>query len=352
MFCISEGLEQQSRAIMALRFPLSFLVILIHIPLAESAFVPAELNKISTYVGFSHYISLLISFVWGNAAVPAFFLFSGYYMFFKNKKWSNLSIYTREMLKKFKSIGIPYLFWAIFPFFVTLFRSWIFSSFKDVSTDLSITEILYNAYWKNYYNFPLWYLKELIIYTLSLPLIYTAIKKLPYIIVPILILYLLNINTFITSRGLFFFFLGALLGARKFDILYHLNHYRYLIFSVALIGGFILPFCLDSTFYISILNLHTISCVMTFLLIGGNERFPRIKELCIALSSSSFFIYVVHEVQILFVLKGVFYKLGILDTLVGYLLCAILVLLVSLGGYYIMRQLMPKTLAVLMGNRG
>ncbi len=74
-------LKRQSVLVDALRFPLIIIVIFIHV-LPDCYVTPTlELSVHNGYV----YLSEIISHVWGQAAVPCFFLFSGWYAFYNKK---------------------------------------------------------------------------------------------------------------------------------------------------------------------------------------------------------------------------------------------------------------------------
>lgn len=72
---IQPDLKRLSRVIAALRFPLIVLVVFIHVPLAEDFFRPLNLTTSWGSREIYYYVSKVISFVLGQAAVPAFFLF-------------------------------------------------------------------------------------------------------------------------------------------------------------------------------------------------------------------------------------------------------------------------------------
>ena len=92
-----------SSVVTSLRFPLILLVVLIH-----TQPVPPESlgNDHSLYV----YVATLIKEVFTRMAVPAFFVFSGYYAF-KGKNLEQTPTYLSETKKRVWTLIVPYLIW-------------------------------------------------------------------------------------------------------------------------------------------------------------------------------------------------------------------------------------------------
>lgn len=88
------------------------LVVLIHVPLQEHAIPALPLGLSLSASAWYFYVSRIISFGIGAMAEPLFFLFSGYYMFFKPKAWNDASVYLGEMKNRLKVLVIPYFIWC------------------------------------------------------------------------------------------------------------------------------------------------------------------------------------------------------------------------------------------------
>nr|WP_314593792.1 acyltransferase family protein [uncultured Porphyromonas sp.] len=109
---VTPSSERLSQLVSAARFPLMILVVLIHVPLPEHAIPALPLDLPLSASAWYFYASRIISFGIGAMAVPMFFLFSGYYMFFKQKAWNDASVYLGEMRKRLKGLVIPYFIWC------------------------------------------------------------------------------------------------------------------------------------------------------------------------------------------------------------------------------------------------
>lgn len=96
--------ELQSKVLDWLRFPMILLVVYIH-------YYGDNIPQTSI-VGCCIYdsIRITISHVISRAAVPIFFLISGYYFFYNTDSF-NYKIYIKKLRKRVNTILIPYLIW-------------------------------------------------------------------------------------------------------------------------------------------------------------------------------------------------------------------------------------------------
>lgn len=354
------NLERQSRIVAALRVPLMLLIVLIHIPLAEEASIRllpliAELSNGGNIWRFVyHYISKFLSFSLGHAIVPVFFLFSGYYMFFKYKDWWRLDVYKREMGKRVYTLLIPYLIWSILPLLLDLVRTYLLHRFLGgAGLELqSVDAYLVSALWENNYNFPLWYLRDLIIFNALAPLIYILARRAPWLLVPLFYAYINSMDLLLASRGIFFFFLGAVLGMRRIDMVSSVLPYKYVVYVLFVVSSILIPFADDTLYPIQLKYSYVLVAIATFFCFGAwiDERNPALIDKLGGLSTLVFFVYVSHEVQILSIVKGVFYDYGLLNTIPGYFASAALVVAICVALYYIANRFFPKQLAFVLGR--
>lgn len=96
--------ELQSKVLDWLRFPMIVLVVYIHYwgeSIPESSVIGSTIYN-SIRIFMCHVIS--------RAAVPTFFLISGYYFFYKIKDFT-FDTYKDKLKKRIKTILIPYLLW-------------------------------------------------------------------------------------------------------------------------------------------------------------------------------------------------------------------------------------------------
>lgn len=139
-------------------------------------------------------------------AVPFFFLLSGFF-FFRNTYYKK-NEYVQMILKKSRTLLIPFLFWnlaGIIPLLINY--QFIIEShiFQYILT-------LFNSDW----NGVLWYVRDLMTYMLFVPLygwIFVLNKNWIYFIIIVLLFYhwIPVTTSWPSSEGLFFFFLGGII---------------------------------------------------------------------------------------------------------------------------------------------
>lgn len=354
---IQPDLKRLSRVIAALRFPLIVLVVFIHVPLAEDFFRPLNLTTSWGSREIYYYVSKVISFVLGQAAVPAFFLFSGYYFFYKDQGYLDFGLYTKILGQKITTLLVPYVIWSILPFGLDLAKAFGVSllSGSEVSIpSLSWSTFLYDALWRNAYNFSLWYVRDLLVLTCLFPLFYILGRRLPYLLVLLFVIYVWNVDTVIvSSRGIFYFALGSACGMRHIDIIGYLKPYRSAVLGVTILGTLLLPFNAAWPYHTNLLYLYVPFAIASMFILMSDflERFSGLSEVLQRLSSSAFFVYVAHLVLILGLVRGRFYDWGIGETVYGYFLIGLLVVFLSWLPYIILKRFWPSLLGILVGGR-
>lgn len=145
--------------------------------------------------------------------VPMFFAISGY-LFFRTFRPS-LKCYRYKLKSRFFSLAVPYLIWSLLSLgFVFLMSIPDFTAQLPViqqnlpqnGIDLAyIVKCIINPP-----SFQLWYVQQLIIFTVISPLIYLMIKYTKgIIVVPIAVLWLMDLSFIINSEAALFYMLGA-----------------------------------------------------------------------------------------------------------------------------------------------
>lgn len=353
---MTNALKKQSEVITALRFWLMLLVIFIHVPLAEDFMRPLDLTFSEGLSRAAYlYVSKVISFSLGHAAVPTFFVISGYYMFYKERPWHVPRVYGQEMLRRSTSLLLPYILWnALFVLGEVLHNAIIPTSFSLDLYGSTTSERLYMIFFGGPANFPLWYLRDLIILCLLAPLIhYVASRSALLLLLPVMIL-LLGIDIPVMSEAsLFYFTLGAHLGCRQEDMIGRAQSTARVTLPLLGICSLLFPFSYGTASFQYYLIGYTFLAVLGFLALGGvlYDRGAAVMRWGMRLSPAVFFVYVVHEVQILSSIRGLMYSLGVLETIPGYFLTGALVMGVSLTGFYLLKAVSPRLLGLLSGGR-
>lgn len=349
-------LQRQSQGINALRFLLMVIVVFIHV-LPDQIF-PVQGAFLSD--GAYSYTSELLSHVIGTAAVPTFFVISGYYALYSGKDYSRWATYWTEMRKKSLSLLLPYILWASLAVSIILCKQWLWSMMGLVNTDLleitpPILRKLTSLLWTDVYAYQLWYLRDLLCMTLLLPLFCILSRRLPWLLGIFPLLYLsgmpIGVKGF-SSVTLCFFSLGCLMGYYRVAVCAWAFKLRWL-FTPLLILGLCLPFFNQSPAY------HHAMRLFVFVLIGGFfllthyiSQSGRLLSSLISLNRYTFFIYCSHTILIINFARGLALRLfSSLETLPAYFFVAILTIGACICLYHILRWLSPRLLALSLGDR-
>lgn len=197
-----------------LRVPLIVLVVCIHALGSESASI--DLSQISHAPSqfIYTYVTEFISHSLARVAVPLFFFISGYYTFFRTD-WSDRSMCFLVWKKKVHSLVLPYLLWNSLYLCLLLSKTAISEYLGlGLNDSFSIPDIqtFFSFFSTQVIDYPLWYIRELIILTLLSPIIYIGIRRFPlYSIVTCLSIFLSGISIIpnILSTTSLLFFIGG-----------------------------------------------------------------------------------------------------------------------------------------------
>jgi len=366
-----------SQTVSALRFPLMVCVVFAHFSVSDGftlqgadygTDIPYWLTAVTYF--FSH--------VLGHLAVPAFFIFSGYFFFYSG---FSHDAYKSKLKKRARTLLIPYILWNLIAIGYYAVRTlptlhWLFPNAKPL--EWSVGGFL-GCFWDQRYNmffdptehledtlaghpldYPLWYVRDLMIVALFSPLIYWAIKKAGWYIVMLfgLLWYvseplLDSSHLCYTLKAIFFFSWGACYAIKGLDFVASMRQFKiapYLFLAVGLADtltqDIIDPIYLNSLG--RILAPFTAVSVMAALIERGDVRIPK------ALSESNFVIFAFHSLIIGDVMK-VIMKVVFIDSAwfltVSYFLVPVLTILICVAIYHILHLFTPHLCALLTGGR-
>lgn len=154
------------------------------------------------------------------SAVPCFFLLSGI-LFYRNAEFKNIG---RKLKGRMKSLCIPYVFWnaAFFAIYAILSRIDGISNYLNIKLVGIGPYDIFHAIIKADFT-PLWFVKNLIVYSILSPIILVTLYKKNKVIN--MILYLIMIAIAVGSKSKYgsaiywmpVYYMGCYIGYNKFD---------------------------------------------------------------------------------------------------------------------------------------
>lgn len=157
------------------RIPLIILVVFIHVLPNKLQPIRFDFSQESLYT----LVTELISHGIGIMAVPAFFVISGYFMFYKLQVWDGVSYWTNAK-KKLKTLLLPYVLWNALYLLLIWIKVFLFGLLELPIYDYE-QELLQKPFYEHFIepiNYPLWYMRDLICMNAILPILYWFIKNL------------------------------------------------------------------------------------------------------------------------------------------------------------------------------
>lgn len=252
--------------------------------------------------------------------IPLFFMISGY-LFFINLRDGSPNTFIIKLKKRVKTLVVPYFVWSLGVFgliFLLQLLPGVGSLFPKRFIDMDAREIFLNALVYPY-NYPLWFLRELIIYSFLTPFIYFFLKKMGIFFLVLLFIlsffvesiFYASASKILLTAHLFNFSIGAWFGIRKNDLRFSTKPFFW-------VGGLFLGMCLFCSLY----NAHVIQLPtvfwekVTFLISRIKDLFgcwfawilyDKVKgeksQLLTQYYDSRFLIYVAHGIPIVVLVK-------------------------------------------------
>lgn len=315
-----------------LRFPMIVLVTYAH----SYGHVAEDFSLLSSDWNTYEFLKLLISQTLVKVAVPVFFIMSGY-LFFSNVKEWNQAVYREKMLRRVKTLLIPYLVWNLLMavklkiFNWSMF--WVYWKSAGTQIDWLGSEQLMTAP----ANTPLWFLRDLIIVSLLTPIIYIGVRKLGYWLLGLLtICYLSGICAFIpgfSAYAVYFFTFGAFLSVRRMNMVETMTRFELLAYILSVI----LTIAMMCTYHTSIFS----SLMLAFRITGAISVFCLASHISQKGQSplwcdSAYFIYLAHYVFFMSFIDETYFALFGTSTAslsVHYLLCPLIKVVIFVGIY-------------------
>lgn len=375
-----------SNTINFLRFPLTVAVVYIHFNISRKGISVHGINYGTDNPDWYTFIINLFSSVIASIAVPLFFLISGY-LFFCQKDF-NKEIYFSKLMKRARTLLLPFLLWnfiailyqgfRFLPFFSsffpgitktevhltvvrvlnTLFCCTLSNGIFVSPVEYTMTEIVNEPY---PIDVPLWYIRDLMVTVIMSPAIYLLIKRchLWYIIFIGVLWYIKNLifptGGYITMllTSLTFFSWGAYYAVNQIDFIVRMRKLKYfllLYIPIAILDTFLHY----SEYSYLVHNLGILFGVIVALVISAYfvEAGATISPI---LKNATFFVYAFHKLIIDDVAKIVFSVLHLPDDtyimLLLYIIIPIITICVCVLLYKFINKFLPAVCGLLTGGR-
>lgn len=336
-----------SQALNLLRFPLAIVIIAMHIFADMPAgYTPEDFPIFSAVNTFSK------AFL-QSQSVPIYFFISGFVFFLGLKTWDT-NKWVKKIKNRKKTLLIPYLIWNSICFLLFILYHRDFTNLDIISFIKSITITPS--------NYPLWFLKDLMIVVLFTPLLWKLLKKSGKLVLfSFLILLLLKyfgvIKVYFPAQGLFFFSFGAYMSLNGKDMIAEFGKVSKLSALGYLIIGMVAMYFYNTDpqvfkilkFALILFGLFFAFNLSAWLLKKG---YCKVNNF---LSSASFFMYVSHALVISTIqkiLEIIIHPASDISWSIVYILNLVLTVALLLSAYYLMQKYLPKLLTLLTGKKG
>jgi fucose 4-O-acetylase-like acetyltransferase len=349
-----------SKRINSLRFLLIIFVVIIHNGISAKSF--SQRNIIAIIPDYVENIQRLIGVITA-VAVPMFFLFSAYFLYFKQQK------YVPAMKKKCRTILLPYVLWNLLlvlfyflmqtlPFTKQFFMTDPDHLIKNYGIidwiDVFVGKFTERREYEYPFVYQFWFLRDLFILNIFFVFIKKLVDKFPLgTFVLFFIFWINNVKIYIVSpEALLFFTLGYYIV--KYDIgIKNINQIK--ILDISVFYG--ITIILEYFFIDNMPVLHKVNILMGcifFLKISGyfieNIKF---YEVLAWLEKYQFIVYAIHGIIIPQLLK-IYIKIIPINgvfILIGYFIMIFFGVFISLIFGITFKKLLPKIYGTLTGGR-
>lgn len=327
-----------------LRFPMIVLVTFAH----SYGKVEEGFSLLASEWNTYEFLKLLVSQTLVKVAVPVFFIMSGFLFFANVDKW-DVTTYKKKVLRRIKTLLIPYLIWNLLmavklkTFSMSMF--WAFWNPAGKQIDWFGHEQLMTAP----ANMPLWFLRDLMVASLLTPIIYILVKRLGYWLMAMLtVLYLSGVCAFIpglSAYAVYFFTLGTFLSIRKIDLVEIFKRFEWPAYGLSVILGVAMMITYNTPVFSSLMLCFRLTgavavfCLASKILSVTNKRLPSV------VSKSTYFIYLAHYVFFFYFIDTAFFSLfgsSVLALSLHYLLVPLVKVFLMIIVYLIYSRMMVK----------
>ena len=351
---IVSGQDQlQSRTIDWLRFLMAVAVVVLHTGIG---------GVDSPYPTYSTLCILLPRGICG-LAVSCFFFISGFLFYSGLEKW-NKTVWLEKMKRRIHSLLIPYVFWNLIAAGAIIAYGFLRARYGNGESRAIASSLREWGYWRIFWDcdkgmpldYPLWFIRDLMMYVLATPIIYLLCKYLK--IVGVVGMAALCFCFWYSHTGLFFFMTGAYFKINRFNLLAVFRNLRWPATALSIALLCMLPgfFRANPSTYRVIYDCFRIAgIVAVFSWVGRGFEAGVLRDHPF-LKKSSFFIFAAHGILILddfarFIMLHIVSGRGEFYYCCDLLFRPVIAVGICLFLFCLLNRLLPKTASVLTGSR-
>lgn len=339
-----------SRTIVLTRFPLIALVVMLH---SGAAFAACEGGDIA------HFFSGVIT----RIAVPLFFCISGYLLFFNY----TLDTYPAKILRRIRTLLIPYLFWNIYYIASFLLLQYFSLGNPDRKPiiEWGLQDFLY-SFWdmrhvQGYelassgvpFHSHLWFLRDLIVMTFLSPFFYYILKYLKgyavffsmfmWVLLPFDLLY------FMKNESILFFIIGGYLQLYGINIL---SYQKLYVPSLLITAGCLILMVFVNEYMWILMKIYILAgCFVLFVSLSLIKKAQLMRCLS-SLSNSTFFVYGCHGLFVAIISKILIDRIddNVCSITFSFFISWTFSIIISLLLFFIVKRYFPWLLLVATGK--
>ncbi len=350
----------ESETISFLRFPLMVAVVFIHtiFPTSEIA-----LEHTPLFTG----VYTLCAQIVARMAVPLFFLFSGY-LFFRHTDTFTFDCYKSKLVKRSRTLLVPYLFWnaAILFFYFVVQQAGLSSGRYKPIIDYAPTEWLL-AFWNMPtadgstsapIDYPLWFLRDLMVIVLLSPIVHAVVKRLHlYVLVPVVLLWICNCETGIqglSTTVICFFSLGAYFALRRQHFVRIMQRLLPVALPLYIVMAIVELFSTGSSYVTYLHNTGILVGIVALVGLTARRLEQGRWKIRRRLSDSSFFLFAYHAIPLSLLIKiclNLLHPHTEAALIALYFIIPAIIVAAGVALYALLKKYLPTITALITGGR-